>query len=148
MKKVWLVFLSALLALGMIACSKKSEEPAASAQSASVAPTAPDVVEIELGKSVDATKRVIDTTSDFRPMDTIYASVKTDGAAANSTVIARWTYGDSAQLVEETSHNIPAGGAAWTEFHISKPSGFPTGDYKVAIFVNGIEKANKDFAVN
>jgi hypothetical protein len=76
-----------------------------------------------------------------------YLSVKTDGAAADSEVKVRWTYGEQGQLVKEDSRKIPAGGEAWSEFHISKPSGFPRGDYRVTAFVNGQEKGTKRFEV-
>lgn len=168
MKKVWLMILSALLAVGMVACNKKSDEtkaaeeraaqPQASQGGASSGPqdpagavdarkNSPDADDIELGKSIDANKKVVDSTDDFSPKDTIYASVRTDGAAANAKVTARWTYGDSGQLVKEDSRTVPAGGAAWTEFHISKPSGFPAGKYKVTILVNGDDKGSKDFEI-
>ena len=109
--------------------------------------SAPDVDDMELGRAVDANKKVTDGTDDFKPTDTIYLSVKTDGAAANSEVKVRWTYGDSGQLVKEDKRNIPAGGDAWTEFHISKPGGFPKGDYKVEILLDGVSAGTKDFTI-
>lgn len=108
--------------------------------------SAPDVDDLELGKAVDANKKVTDGADDFSPNDTVYLSVKTDGAAANSEVKVRWTYQDG-QLVKEDKRTIPAGGEAWTEFHISKPGGFPKGDYKVIAYVNGVEKGMKTFEV-
>lgn len=108
--------------------------------------SAPDVDDLELGRAVDANKKVTDGADDFRPTDTIYLSVKTDGAAANSEIKVRWTYQDG-QLVKEDKRNVPAGGDAWTEFHISKPGGFPKGDYKVIAYVNGAEKGTKSFEV-
>ncbi|HUS19663.1 MAG TPA: hypothetical protein VMZ25_08425 [Terriglobales bacterium] len=119
------------------------QQPAGSADKRA---SAPDVDDLELGRSVDANKKVTDGVDDFNPTDTIYLSVKTDGAAANSEVKVRWTY-QNGQLVKEDKRNIPAGGDAWTEFHISKPGGFPKGDYKVIAYVNGAEKGSKTFEV-
>ncbi len=108
--------------------------------------SAPDVDDLELGRGVDANKKVTDSTDDFTPKDTIYLSVKTDGAAANAEVKVRWTFQDG-QLVKEDKRTVSAGGDAWTEFHISKPGGFPKGDYKVIAYVNGVEKGSKTFEV-
>jgi hypothetical protein len=107
----------------------------------------PDVDNIEIGKAVDANKKITNETDDFAPTDTIYASIKTDGAAANSNVVARWTYGESGQLVKEDRYTVPAGGVAWTEFHISKPGGFPKGQYTVSFLINGDDKGKKTFQV-
>lgn len=106
------------------------------------------VTEVELGRSIGADRRVNDNaeTDDFTPRDTIYASVDTDGAANGATLTARWTFEDG-QLVEETSQTVSATGVTVTEFHISKPDGFPVGKYKVAILLNGQEVETEDFEV-
>jgi hypothetical protein len=49
--------------------------------------------------------------------------------------------------VDTTSRAIAPTGAAATEFHISKPSGFPKGNYKVEIMLNGTTAQTKDFKV-
>lgn len=157
MRRLQSVFLAAAVALTLAGCNQQRaneqkqttnsgttvQEPAGPIDQRS---SAPDVDDLELGRSVDANKRVVDGVDDFAPKDTIYLSVKTDGAAANSEVKVRWTYQDG-QLVKEDKRNIPAGGDAWTEFHISKPGGFPKGDYKVTAYVNGVEKGTKTFEV-
>ena len=106
------------------------------------------VTSVDLGKSIDADKRVNDNaeTDDFAPNETIYAAVATDGAATNSTLTARWTYQDG-QVVDESSQTISPTGPAVTEFHISKPDGFPKGNYKVEILLNGQSVQSKDFEV-
>ena len=160
MKKLKIALLAAAMSAFIVGCSQnKASEPAPNTTSSNNGATVqqpmgsvdahkgqPDVDDLELGKSVDANKKVTDGTDDFNPKDTIYLSVKTDGAAANSEVKVRWTYKDG-QLVKEDKRTIPAGGAAYTEFHISKPGGFPTGDYKVNVFVNGDDKGSKTFEV-
>ena len=106
------------------------------------------VTSVDLGKSIGGDKRVNDnaTTDDFAPNETIYASVATEGTGENATLTARWTYQDG-QVVDETSQTISPTGPSITEFHISKPDGFPKGDYKVEILLNGQSVQSKDFEV-
>jgi secreted trypsin-like serine protease len=106
------------------------------------------VTEVEVGSSVGPDGRVNDnaTSDEFRPNDTIYASVNTEGNATGATLVARWTYQDG-QVVDETSRTISGTGPATTEFHISKPDGFPVGKYKVEIRLNGQTTETKEFEV-
>jgi hypothetical protein len=103
------------------------------------------VSNLDVGRRVGADRRVTDKTDTFSPRDTIYASVVTDGAAPNATVTARWTYQDG-QVVKEDSRTIAPNGTEATEFHISKPSGWPTGKYKLTVSV-GTSTQSKDFEV-
>ena len=66
--------------------------------------------------------------------------------ASGATLTARWTYGDG-QVVDESSQTISPTGPAMTEFHVSKASGWPKGDYKVSIMLDGHEVQSKDFKV-
>jgi hypothetical protein len=59
---------------------------------------------------------------------------------------ARWTYQDG-QVVNESTEMIAPTGDARTEFHISKPDGWPTGKYKLEVFLNGSSAITRDFAV-
>lgn len=105
------------------------------------------VTEVDLGTSVDANRRVTADTDDFRPTDTVYASVSTTGSASGATLTARWTYQDG-QVVDETSQTISPTGPANTEFHISMPEGLPTGDYEVEILLNGQRVETESFEVH
>ena len=106
------------------------------------------VTEVDLGRSISTDGRINDNmeTDEFGPSDTIYASVATDGTASGSALSARWTFEDG-QVVDESSQNISPTGPAVTEFHISKPNGFPKGKYKVEIKLNGQTVETKDFEV-
>jgi uncharacterized protein YfaS (alpha-2-macroglobulin family) len=66
--------------------------------------------------------------------------------APTATLKARWTYQDG-QVVNESTQTIAATGDARTEFHISKPDGWPAGKYKLEVLVNGSSAATKDFEV-
>ena len=106
------------------------------------------VTDTDLGRSIGTDRRVndADDSDEFGPSDTIYLSVDTEGTASGATLTARWTYEDG-QVVDESSQTISPTGATVTEFHISKPDGFPTGDYKVEILLNGQSVETKDFEV-
>jgi hypothetical protein len=104
------------------------------------------VSQIDLGRSLNADKTINDNTDSFKPNDAIYASIATEGSAASATLKARWTYQDG-QVVNESTQTISPTGNARTEFHISKPDGWPTGKYKLEAFLNGSSAATKDFEV-
>lgn len=102
--------------------------------------------EIRLGNSIGGDNRVTNETDDFRPTETIYASVRTIGSAPSANITARWTFQDG-QVVNEETRTIAPDGSATTEFHIAKPSGWPKGDYKVEFMVDGKSAGTKDFSV-
>ena len=59
---------------------------------------------------------------------------------------ARWTFEDG-QLVNEATQNIAPAGPAVTEFHISKPDGWPAGKYKLEVSANGKPAGAAQFTV-
>lgn len=81
-----------------------------------------------------------------KPKDTIYVVALTEGSSPNATVTARWTYQDGGQVVKEDSGTIARNVTKATEFHISKPSGWPKGRYQVTVTMNGSTES-KDFEV-
>ena len=104
------------------------------------------VTDVSLGRAIGGDKAVTDSTDKFRPGDTIYASVATDGTAQTATLRAKWIYQDG-QTVDETSRTIAPNGRERTEFHISKPDGWPAGKYKLEVFLNDQSKETKTFEV-
>jgi hypothetical protein len=104
------------------------------------------VAEIDIGRSLNADKSIADNTTSFKPTDTIYVSVKTDGTASSAQLKTRWQYADG-QLVDESTQTIAPSGEARTEFHISKPDGLPPGNYKVEVFLNDQPAGSKEFEV-
>jgi hypothetical protein len=125
------------------ACTKSGADPGAVGTTGTSAGVR--VSRIDMGRSLHADKTVHDTDA-FKPSDTIYASIATEGAAAAAALKARWTY-QGGQLVNESTQTIAPTGDARTEFHISKPSGWPTGKYTVEVFLNGASAATRDFEV-
>lgn len=105
------------------------------------------VSEINLGRSLKPDLKIDESTNTFRPVDVIYLSVETKGVGP-VTLGTRWTYQDN-QVVNETSRTISPNGnePTYTEFHISKPEGLPTGKYHVVVILNGTTAGEKDFEV-
>jgi ribosomal protein L3 len=105
------------------------------------------VTEIDLGRSLKPDLTIDDKTDTFNSNDVIYASIETKGSGP-ATLAARWTFDDN-QLVDESSRTIsPTGdGPARTEFHVSKPGGWPTGTYHLTVTLNGATAGTKDFEV-
>ena len=104
------------------------------------------VTDLTLGRSVGGDKAVTDRTESFKPNDTIYASVTTEGSAPSATLRAKWSFEDG-QTVDETTQTIAPNSQARTEFHISKPNGWPAGKYKVEVFLNDMSADSKTFVV-
>lgn len=141
------------LALTMVAalvagCGKKAAEQTTETTPPPAAVTPLRVVNLELGTAVGATKEVTAPTTTFKPSDTIYLSVATEGAAPSANLGAKWTYGADNQLVNEMNEPIGPTGPAHTEFHISKPDGMPAGKYKVEVTLDGAPVGTKEFEVH
>ena len=144
--KRWTVLLAAGL---LIAAGCNREADTGATEEPAPAPTATagvEVTEVVLGKAVGADKSVSEATTSFEPTDTVYVSVRTAGTAPSATLAARWTFEDG-QVVDESSQTIAPTGPEVTEFHISKPDGWPAGAYEVAISLDGQPVETQSFTV-
>jgi len=129
------------------ACQKSGTQTSStSGTEASPATQGVQVARVELGTSLANDNTVANKTDSFLPNQTIYASVVTNGSAPSAELKTRFTYQDG-QVVDESTRTIAPSGQAVTEFHVSKPDGFPVGKYKVEVFVNGTSAATKEFEV-
>jgi hypothetical protein len=108
--------------------------------------TAVRVTDVSLGRAIGTDKAVTDSTDKFGPADTIYASVATEGTASAATLRTKWTFEDG-QTSEEGTRTIAPSGKERTEFHVTKPSGWPAGKYKVEVFLNDQSAGTKTFEV-
>jgi hypothetical protein len=126
------------------ACTWGSETPGATGTAGTVA--GGRVSQIDMGRSLNTDKTINGNTKSFKPTDTIYASVVTESTANTATLKARWTYQDG-QVVNESTQTIAPASNARTEFHISKPDGWPTGKYKLEVFLDGSSAATRDLEV-
>jgi hypothetical protein len=132
-----------------LACTREDVPPADSAAAAPAPPPPAMVTTIETGKHIDANKRIVDTTSAFAPNDTLYVSVVTANATPTSTLKTQVTFQDG-QVVDSTSQAVAAvdmSGSSVTEFHLTKPSGWPTGDYTIEIWLDGVSAGTRTVSV-
>lgn len=139
----------AVLTLAVVAAACQRSEPPSAARPTPVAQPAATpfkVSSLEVGKEIGTNKRVTTPMTSFGANDTVYASVVTEGAAPSVALKARWTYQDG-QVVDESTQTIAPTGPAVTEFHISRPNGWPAGKYKVEISANGNVAASREFEV-
>lgn len=89
---------------------------------------------IQVGKSLNSDNSVGTLTTTFKPNDTIYAAVLTDGSG-RGTIGAKFTYGG--RVIAEPEKRVSMKGSGATEFHIEYSGGFPPGDYDIELFLNG-----------
>ena len=150
---------AALLGTLALAGCKKDEPAAPPPPAATPAPTTPapapaaatvSVTSVDLGNQVDSDNRVTTPATTFAPTDTIHASVATASSDPSTPqtgeLTARWTY-EGDQLVDETSRDFSFTGTGTTAFEISKPDGWPTGNYRVEILHDGEVVQTRDFEV-
>jgi len=102
------------------------------------------VTTIQTGKSLNSDKSVGNHTTQFKPDDTMFASVLTDGPGSG-TIGVRWKY--SGRLVSEETKSVSYRDHAATEFHIQNSSGFPPGNYSVEVFLDGQSVGKRDYRV-
>jgi hypothetical protein len=141
-----LAAVAAVVLTAVVACKKAAPAPEPVPAPVPPAPSvaALQVSEVQLGSAIGPDKRVTVAATTFKPTDTIYAAVVTTGSAPSATVTARFTYQDG-QLVSESSQ--PLSGAGVTEFHISKPDGWPAGDYTLDVLLDGKSTGTHAFKV-
>ena len=139
--------LSTFVAVG---CRKEEVPPADSAAAAPAPPPAAMVTTIETGKHIDANKRIVDTATAFAPRDTMYVSVITMNATPTTTLKSIVTH-ESGAVVDSSTQVValPAttGGSSVTEFHLVKPSGWPTGSYTVEVWLDGQSAGTRTLTV-
>ncbi|HEV7508155.1 MAG TPA: hypothetical protein VGS07_24950 [Thermoanaerobaculia bacterium] len=142
--------------IALFGCKKKEEAPPPEVTPAAVETPAPvvtpavvafKVTSIDLGKAIDASKKVTDPATTFAPKDTIYAVANSEGSAASVKLTAKWTYGEKAKSVKDDDVTITPTGPAATDFHISQAKGLPVGHYKVEILADGTSAGTKEFDV-
>lgn len=153
-----LKFHSAILvaaAIALAACGKKDEAPKPAAtppqppvQAPVAAPAGVAVSGISIGKAIAADKKVSAPTETFGRSDTFYASIDTSGAGT-AVLKAKWTYhkGDKVAPVKEDTQTIAPSGPATSEFHLSKPDGWPVGEYQVEVLLGDKSVGVRKFSV-
>jgi len=102
------------------------------------------VTTIQTGRSLNSDNSVGNHTTRFKPDDTMFASVLTDGPGSGS-IGARWRF--AGRVVSEETRDVSYRDHAATAFHIQNSSGFPEGEYSVEILVDGKSFATRSLRV-
>jgi hypothetical protein len=111
------------------------------------------LTEATMCRSVDNDMRPVDATDIFTT-DTpeIFCSVKLSSAPSDTEVKAEWIYvqgeleGVENHLIYD--YSLTAEGTRYLSFSLTKPeAGWPKGEYKVVLYIDGTEKLNVPFTV-
>jgi hypothetical protein len=147
------VILAFLLPMAGVACTKSEPSPTPPPETLppTTQPAAVGVGPITLGNAIGADKRVTVPSEAFGVKDTIYASVESSWTG-QAKLRALWSFvkGEQTTKVDEATIELDARGPAVNEFHISKRSGWPKGDYRIEVFLNDAPSpaATKTFKVS
>lgn len=101
---------------------------------------------VMIGKRISDAKMITEPTFQFAPADTVYVSIGTTGKTDSTALTAVWRF-QTGQTVDSSTQVIRPSGPENTEFHISRPKGWPVGTYNVTIFADGDSVDAKNFAV-
>jgi hypothetical protein len=92
------------------------------------------VSNIQTGRSLNSDNSVGGLSTTFKPSDTIYVAVLTDGSGS-ATIGAKFSH--LGRVVAEPEKKVSYRGAAATEFHLDYAGGIPAGEYDIEVFFNG-----------
>ena len=121
------------------------------AQEAHQTPSVPiEITDAQLAAQIGEDLLPIVPTQLFKPIDTIYLSVSTIASTdtpGSLGVAWRYTYQGELQAVHSEGRELIFSGAGVTVFEISKPDGWPDGEYSAEIFLNGKSERKLKFKV-
>ena len=93
------------------------------------------VSSIQTGRSLNSDNSIGALSTSFKPNDTIYVSVLTDGYGSGAIGV-KFSY--LGRVIAEPEKKVTYKGAAATEFHIAySGGGFPAGEYDIDVTFNG-----------
>ncbi len=137
------ISLSLFVVLALAGCNRQSSDTTQAPEAVPV-----KVTDVTLGRSLTPEKTIGDKTDSFSPSDTIYVTVKTVGSASSAELQARWSFEDG-QIIDDSRQTVtPTTNGVMSEFHVSKPDGWPAGKYKVEILVGGKLAESREFKVS
>ena len=99
---------------------------------------------LQLGRSLNPDNSVGSHTTRFKPDETVFVSILSDDPGYG-TVTVRWLL--NGQVVSEAKRDVSYTRSAATEFHLQNSGGFPEGNYRVEILINGQPAGSREFRV-
>lgn len=148
-RSLWFLMIFVLaLTVAFVGCGKKEEpKPAVQEVQTPPPPPSPAIADVVLAKGFDAAWNAVDPTTTFKPKDRINALVKTVDAAQGNTVAATWWYVKTNQLIKSDTIALVQNGANNTQFFIERAKGWPAGDYRIDVTLNGGAPRQATFTV-
>ena len=144
---VFLMIVALTATVAFVGCGKK-EEPKPVVQEAPPPPPAPAVADVVLAKGFDAAWNAVEPTTTFKPKDRINALVQTAHALPGNSVVATWWYVKTNQVIKSDTIALRETGANNTQFFIERAKGWPTGDYRIDVTLNGGAPRSTTFQVH
>ena len=90
--------------------------------------------EVVTARNTDADSKPVDSTTTFRPTDTVHTSVQVNNLIVGSKVVAKYIFGGQ---IDEQPLVADKAGSGYFDFSLSPgTSGFPEGDYTVEIYLD------------
>jgi hypothetical protein len=99
---------------------------------------------IQMGRALNSDKSIATHVTRFKPDQTVYVSVLTDGPGSGD-IGAKWTFGG--RVISEEQKSVSYTQSAATEFHIGYAGGFPPGEYQVELFIDGQPAETRTFRI-
>jgi hypothetical protein len=148
-RRVAAVSLALIAGLMVLGCRAEGREQAAASGDVVIERISDPlrIIDIEIGRAIGPDNRVTEPTEDFRPDDTIYASVVMLGTTESATLKAKWMQA-SGTLLDETVRTISPTGETVAEFHLVQPRGWEKGRYRVEILLDGVSVGEEEFRVS
>lgn len=137
------------IAFGSVIGCGKTEEPAAgnSTPVPTIQATPPSVTTLTLASKVDAENNPANTTTTFSEMDTVWAVADVVNMVAGTVIEAHWVYTTENEEINTNRVSASEPGDHRLPFFIAKTDGWPVGDYKVDIVLNGAVAKSQVFTV-
>jgi hypothetical protein len=99
--------------------------------------TQSEILDVVLAESLDSEFKPVNPTTIYKPNDTITVSVKVKNVKTGLEIKLIYTFGD--QTEEQTITTTAMAGEGNFGFELNPPaSGYPTGDFTVEAFLNGV----------
>ena len=106
------------------------------------------IVNVDMGKHLQADNDVSDDTDTFAKGDSVYASVLTSGIepeGQRSNIVGRWTFPDGTN-VDQKAEGVTEGSNRLV-FFLTRPDGLASGKYTFRVLVDDREVRSKEFTV-
>lgn len=131
----------------VVSVAIRQDSAAESGGAGATAASSPRVSKITSGLGLDQQQSVINPTNVFRP-DTpaVFISVEVGNVSSETAVDINWVYLGTNDSIKGPTQVIKAD--AYTGFSLTRPTqGWPVGQYRAIVYLNGVEAGNISFSV-